>query len=404
MYRCNAITIDAERFELRCGGVVRHVEPQVFSLIQYLIENRQRVVSKDELVEAVWHGRIVSDSTLSSRITAARRALDDDGEQQAVIQTVPRRGFRFVADVDTDGVADAEPVMTETGGQADGAELPAQEVRFCTGPDGVSLAYSVAGEGYPIVKTANWLSHVEHDWHSPVWRHLLSELAASHRLVRYDQRGMGLSEWDVPAFGIEGFVNDLETVVDELGLDRFVLFGLSQGCAISLAYAARHAERIRGLILYGGYSRGWKRRGMTDDAEQEERLLALAEQGWGRDNPAFRQVFTSLYAPDATPEQMDWYNELQRISTSGENVVRIDQALGEIDVSDLLPDITVPAVVLHCRDDSVVPFSEGRRLASLLPNARFVALEGRNHLLLESEPAWPRFRSEIGSFLRDLGV
>lgn len=406
MYRCNGITIDPQRFELRCRGAIRHVEPQVFNLIQYLIENRDRVVSKDELIDAVWHGRIVSESTLSSRITAARRVLEDDGERQAVIQTIPRRGFRFVAQVDTLNNPTTEPTRdrSTTGVDANALALPAQEVRFCTAPDGVGLAYAVAGRGYPIVKTANWMNHIEFDWHSPIWRHLLLFLVSDYQLIRYDQRGNGLSDWDVPNFGMESFVTDLETVVDAAGLDRFVLFGLSQGCAISVAYAARHPDRVAGLILYGGYSRGWKRRGAPGLAEQRYGMLKLARFGWGQDNPAFRQVFTSQYAPDATAEQMRWYNDLQRISTSGENVFRIGMALGDIDVSDLAPQIEAPSLVLHCRDDAAIPFNEGRHLAQLLPNARFVALEGRNHLLLEEEPAWPRFRSEIGSFLRGLGV
>jgi pimeloyl-ACP methyl ester carboxylesterase len=246
------------------------------------------------------------------------------------------------------------------------------------------------------------MSHIEYDWHSPIWRHLLLALVSNHRLVRYDQRGNGLSDWEVNDFSFEAIVSDLETVVDAAGLNRFALVGLSQGCAVSAAYAARHPERVSRMILYGGYTRGWKRRGTKDKVEQEEAMLALARHGWGQDNPAFRQVFTSLFAPDATAEQMQWYNELQRISTSGDNVVRIDHAFGDIDVSDLLANVVTPTLVLHCRDDSVTPFSEGRRFAKLLPNSNFVALEGRNHLLLETEPAWRRFLSEIQRFIKDL--
>lgn len=281
-----------------------------------------------------------------------------------------------------------------------------QEIRFCTASDGVELAYATAGEGYPLVKTATWMSHVEYDWQSPIWRHLLLELARSHRLVRYDERGNGLSDWEVDAFSFEACVGDLESVVDAVGLDRFVLFGLSQGCAISAAYAARHPERVSRLVLYGGYSRGWRKRGSAEEIAQEEALLSLARQGWGQNNPAFRQVFTSLFAPDATPEQMEWYNDLQRMTTSGENIIRIDRAFGDIDVTDLLGRVSAPTLVLHCREDAVAPFREGRRLAAMIPDAKFVALEGRNHLLLESEPAWKRFKDEVRSFLagvRDAG-
>jgi len=397
IYSFNDCELDTGLYELRRAGSVCPIEPQVFDLLKHLVENRDRVVTKAELFEVVWNGRTVSDSTLTSRVKSARKALGDNGQKQEFISTVRGRGFRFVPDIE---------VASDAGADGGGRKSiqQAQDVRFCTTSDGVALAYALTGTGYPIVKTSNWLSHLEVDWRSPIWRHLLHELLANNRLLRYDLRGNGLSDWDVGEFSFEAFLSDLETVVDAAGLDRFVLVGLSQGCAISAAYAARHPERVSGLILYGGYSRGWKRRGRDDFVEEEEALLALARVGWGRDNPAFRQVFTQLFVPEGSAEEIEAYNELQRVSTSGENVVRIDRALGEIDVSDMLPDVTAPALVMNCRDDATVPFEEGKRLARLLPNARFVALEGRNHLLLEHEPAWARCRSEIRRFLRNFAA
>lgn len=402
VYHFGDFTLDADRFELRSQDRAIEIEPRALNLLFFLCENRARAISKDELIEHVWEGRIVSDAAISTCLKSARKALGDTGQSQRFIQTIRGRGHRFVADVREAG-ADTQAITAKPI-EAPFVASPAttQEVKFCTTRDGVGLAYAITGEGPPIVKTATWLSHIEYDWNSPIWRHQLHALMQDNSLLRYDERGNGLSDWDVPEFSFEQFLGDLETVVDAAGLDQFVLYGLSQGCAISAAYAARHPERVRGLILCGGYSRGWKRRGQHEDQEQEEVLLAMALHGWGKDNPAFRQAFTSLFIPDATLEQMNWFNELQRVSTTGENAVRIDHALGEIDITDELPHVKAPAIVIHCRDDSVVPFREGQRLARFLPGARFVALEGRSHVVLESEPIWQRYRDEIHNFLKTL--
>jgi pimeloyl-ACP methyl ester carboxylesterase/DNA-binding CsgD family transcriptional regulator len=218
--------------------------------------------------------------------------------------------------------------------------------------------------------------------------------------VRYDQRGYGLSDWDVDDFSLDAWVRDLETVVDMLGLDRFPLLGLSRGGAVAIAYTARHPERVSHLIVHGSYVLGRYARSKTDQQRAEATaLLALMRTGWGRDNPAFRQMFTTLFMPDATPEQAQWFNDLQRLSTSPENAVRFSEASYAFDVTDLAAQVSVPALVLHGREDAVVPFEEGRRLAALIPGAQFVALESKNHILLEDEPAWERFLSEVYSFL-----
>ena len=273
------------------------------------------------------------------------------------------------------------------------------DVRFCMAPDGVQIAYSAVGEGLPLVRTANWLNHLEYDWESPVWRHALRALADDYRLVRYDQRGAGLSDWDVADISFDAWVTDLETVVDAAGLERFPILGISQGCSVAIAYAVRHPERVSALVLYGGYTRGRNKRDEVVQAEQDAAMLELIRIGWGQANPAFRQVFTSLIFPDATPEQMEAFNELQRRTTTPDNAVRIRETSNNIEVTDLAPRVTAPTLVMHVRDDATVPFEEGRRLAARIPDARFVALEGRNHLILEDEPAWPRFIGEIRSFL-----
>ncbi len=280
-------------------------------------------------------------------------------------------------------------------------ERPAQHIHFCTASDGTSLAYSVVGTGPPLIKAANWLNHLEHDWDSPVWRHWIDGIVRCRSLIRYDERGNGLSDWNAADISFDAFVDDLASVVDAAGVDRFDLLGISQGCSVSIAYAVRHPEKVRRLILYGGYAAGWKVRAKPGEIERREAMMTLTREGWGRNNPAFRQMFSTLFFPDATPAETAWFNELQRISTSPDNAVRLQSAFASIDVRHLLPHITVPTLVLHTRDDAIIPFDVGRAMASAIPGAEFVALESRNHLLLEKEAAWPRALDCIQAFLKE---
>jgi len=311
------------------------------------------------------------------------------GEQQVKNIEKPVRVYRVMPAEDPDGRATSEPWP---------AGHDEQEIRFCTSSDGVSIAYATVGEGPPLVKAANWLNHLEFDWQSPIWRHVFAGLSRDHQLVRYDERGNGLSDWQVDDISFDAFVRDLEAVVDAAGLERFALLGISQGCAVSIAYAVRHPERVSQLVLYGGYALGWAKRD-PQDKEQGDAMIALIRQGWGQDNPAFRQMFTSRMIPGATAEQMQWFNELQRMTTSPEIAARLRLAMGEIDVMSLLPQVAAPTLVLHAREDAAAPFDGGRKMAAMIPGARFVPLESANHLLLENEPAWPRFLAEVRSFL-----
>jgi DNA-binding winged helix-turn-helix (wHTH) protein/alpha-beta hydrolase superfamily lysophospholipase len=389
--------LDLDRRELWRGSELIAVEPQVFDLLLYLVQNRERVVSKDDLIAAVWGGRIVSDSTLTSRINAVRKAVGDSGDEQRLIRTVARKGFRFVDEVrESTG---AEPAPRETAASTSVRAPHRQDVHFCTTPDGIRIAYAEVGTGPTLLKAANYLSHLEYDWQSPVWSPFLHALASQYHLIRYDARGNGLSDWEVNDFSFEAFIHDLETVVAAAKPQTFALFGISQGCAVAVAYAVRHPERVSHLVLYGGYVRGKRRRGSARDVEQSDALLTLMRDGWGRDNPAFRQVFTSLFIPDGTAEQVQLWNDLQLKTTSPENAVRMRRAWDEIDITDLLRHVQAPTLVLHCRDDAVQPFDEGRRLAAGIPGAHFVALEGRNHVILRSDPSWSRFLEEINSFL-----
>jgi class 3 adenylate cyclase/pimeloyl-ACP methyl ester carboxylesterase len=287
-----------------------------------------------------------------------------------------------------------------TGSTTRPPETYEQEIQFCTTPDGIQLAYARTGRGSPLVKTGNWMTHLEFDFESPIWRGLYCELSRDRSLIRYDARGNGLSDREVEEVSHEMFVGDLETVVNAAGLERFALLGISQGCAVSIDYTVRHPERVSHLILFGGYPIGWRKRAHSAaEKEQGDAMLTLMRLGWGQENPAFRQLFTSQFIPGGTKEQADWFNELQRISTSPSDAVRNSLANGDTDVSGLLTRISVPTLVMHARDDARVPFDQGRRLAAGIPGARFVPLASRNHLILEDEPAFPRFLQEIRSFL-----
>jgi class 3 adenylate cyclase/pimeloyl-ACP methyl ester carboxylesterase len=295
---------------------------------------------------------------------------------------------------------EALPAFAAHGATAPAAKLE-QEIGFCRSRDGVQIAYARIGQGPPLVKTGNWMTHLEIDLDSPFWRHFWRDLSRDHTLVRYDARGMGLSDWEFDGLSFDAWVEDLEAVVDAAGVEKFDLLGISQGCSVSVAYAARHPERINRLVLYGGFSLGSAKRPTSAAVkEQEAAMLILMRLGWGQENPAFRQMFTSQFMPDATKEEADWFNELQRVSCSAENAVRYRETTAQIDVTDLLGKVTAPTLVMHARHDVRVPFENGRRLAAGIKGARFVELQSRNHLILEHEPAYPRFLEEIRTFLK----
>jgi pimeloyl-ACP methyl ester carboxylesterase/DNA-binding CsgD family transcriptional regulator len=276
-----------------------------------------------------------------------------------------------------------------------------QSIRFCTTPDQVRLAYAMTGQGYPLVKAANWLSHLEFDWRSPVWQHWWEGLSQHYRLIRYDERGCGLSDWEVPDFSFDAWVRDLETVIDTVKLDRFALLGISQGAGVAIAYAVKHPEQVSHIILYGGYAQGRLKRNATpeqiEEAEIRKKLIRL---GWGRDNPAFRQLFTSLFIPEGTLEQLNAFNELQKVSTSPDNAARFVHEFNLTDVCELATQVTIPTLVLHAQHEVETSFDQGRLLATLIPDAQFVPLDSKNHILLEHEPAWQRFLQEVQNFIQ----
>jgi pimeloyl-ACP methyl ester carboxylesterase len=276
----------------------------------------------------------------------------------------------------------------------------AQTIKYCRAPDGVRLAYATSGSGPVLVKSGNWMNHLEYDWESPIWRHVLRGLSREHTLIRYDARGNGMSDWDVDALSLDAWVTDLETVVDAVGVDRFPLLGISQGGAVAIAYAVRRPERVSHLILYGAFALGGKKRAPAEK-EMRDAMTTLIRLGWGADNPSFRQMFTARFIPGATHEQADYFNELQRKTTSSECAAHYFDVANNLDVTDLLSKVKTPTLVMHVRDDLMVPLEAGRQLAAGIPGARFITLPGRNHLFLEHEPASGRFFEEVNLFLRD---
>lgn len=273
-----------------------------------------------------------------------------------------------------------------------------QAVRYVTASDGVRLAWAESGAGTPLVKAATWLTHLEYDLDSPVWRHWITFLTSHFRFLRYDERGCGMSEWTVRDLSLDRRELDLETVVQAARVtDPFVLLGISHGAAVCVAYAVQHPERVSRMVLYGGFARGALRRDDRDAARLYEAIAVLASS-WGSDNPAFRQVFTSRYIPEGADDQLRWFNELCRKTTSPELAGTLLRARAETDITALLKEVRTPTIVLHARNDAIAPLAEGRFLASEIAGAQFVELDSPNHVLLEHEPAWTRFQDAVLDF------
>lgn len=398
VWRFDEFVLDVQRYELRSGTDVVRVEPQVFDVLTQLICNHHRVVTKDELFESVWGGKFVGEAALTSRIKAARRALGDDGESQRFIRTVRGRGYQFVASVQR--LADAMESQPAAPEPPATPAPPRQHIAFTRAMDGVRLAYAVVGDGPPLVRAANWMTHLGYDIESPVWRHWVADLSKQHRFIRYDERGCGLSDWGATDFTFDDWVTDLESVVDALGLERFPLLGISQGAAVAVAFAARHPEMVSKLVLYGAYATGRAVRAVSPDERRAAELdLDLARVGWGRDDPAFRQVFAAQFLPDGTRGDWAAFDQLQRRTTSPENAVRFLEEFARIDVRDEARQVRCPTLIMHSREDHRVPMTSGQEMASLIGDSRLVALDSKNHLLTASEPAWEMFLDEMSAFL-----
>jgi pimeloyl-ACP methyl ester carboxylesterase/DNA-binding SARP family transcriptional activator len=405
------------------GGFLDDLElPDALEFQAYRVAERERLgrLQRDLLDAQIAQQPSLSDTALA--LARQRAGLDpsDQAVQAKLVEALARHGRLAEAEehvqlhrewLERRGerlapvlVSAREALARAHKGQhqpaADSGTAPLQqEIHFCATRDGGNVAYAVSGHGPPLLKAANWLNHLEYDWSSPIWRHVLGALSAEYRLIRYDERGCGLSDRDPPALSLDTFVEDLESVARASGLERYPLLGISQGTSVSIAHAVRHPERVSHLILCNGFARSWRIPGYARGREESEALAVLMKHGWGRDQPAFRQVFTSMFFPDGPAEHMQAMNELQRQTATADQAVRMFCAIGELDVMHLLPQVTVPTLVLHSRNDGLIPFEEGRVLAAGIPNSRFVTLDSPNHLLMPEEPAFARFVAELRAFL-----
>ena len=279
--------------------------------------------------------------------------------------------------------------------------LSKQKIGFCKTPDGHSLAYASTGDGPPLFKAANWLSHLELDWSAPIWSPIFKELSRDFQFIRYDERGNGLSDWEVDELSQSVFVQDFETIIDQFDYPKFPLLGISQGVAVCIDYAIKHPDRVTKLVLFGGYPKGWRVDASPEVTAVREAMMTLTRDGWGQENPAYRHVFSSTFMPTATPEQLSWFDEFQRHTTSPANAVRFLEAFADIDVREKLSQIKVPTLVIHSRGDQRIDWTVARDMASEIPNAELVTLESDNHLLLDGEPAAEKFTTVVREFLKD---
>src|SRR5262245_1378739 len=361
-YHFGPFHLDARERRLSRGGEVIPLRPKVFDTLLALVDHAGRLVTKQELLDAVWPETTVEENSLNHNVSVLRKALGEDATGQHYIETVPRLGYRFAAPVDTIADSSARP----SAASSSAAPKARQEIRYCTTTDGVRLAYATTGTGPPLVKASNWLTHLDFEWGSPIWRHWYATLSQRHRLVRYDERGNGMSERDVDDVSFDTWVRDLETVVDAAGLERFPLLGISRGGSIAIAYAVKHPERVTQLVLYGAFAAGLNHYGTPEEREARRALTSLVRLGWGLNNPAFCKTFTCRFIPEATPEHAQWFDELQRVSTSPENAARLMERDDDIDVRPLLSQVQTPTLVIHCdRDQAVMP-ERGRQLAAAI--------------------------------------
>lgn len=391
-FRFADCVLDVSKHRLLRSGETVEVEPQVFSLLRLLVEKGGDLVTRDEMIEVVWGGRFVSESTISARVSAARTAVGDDGRAQAVIHTVVSRGIQLVVPVET--AQDKLPAAPSA------ARFPRPSVRFTSSADGTGLAWSASGEGPALLRGGHWLTHLELDWDNPVWRPLLDRLGQGRRLIRYDIRGTGLSERDVCAQTLEALVDDMKAVADAAGAETLDIFAPSQNVPVAIAFAAQYPERVRKMVLLGGFLKGAAIRG-TEDKEMSDAFVALARKGWSENGAAFMRAFAAFFMPDATPEQVSAFVEMLRASISPDGAVANRRAISLLDASDYAARVTAPTLVAHARNDAMQPVAQAQMMARTIPNARFLALESANHVPLPQDPAWEMLMSSVDQFLSE---
>ncbi|WP_171103040.1 alpha/beta fold hydrolase [Ruegeria sp. HKCCD7255] len=388
--------LDRRDGKLSSGQEHSTLSPKATEVLECLIAANGEVLSREDILQSAWQGLHVNPDLVREYIFEIRKALGDDAKDPNYIETVGRRGFRLIGAISINPAAKDLSISSSVCSQPN----PLPPVKFCHSKDGTSIAHTVSGAGYPLLISGSWMTHLEQDWQNPSYGDYIRHLSEKFSVIRYDQRGNGLSQWSDVDISFEGMVDDMEVVINAYGHDKVAILGLSQGASVSVAYALRRPERISHLLLSGGYSRGRKQRGNVAEFEESEALVKLIRNSWGNENPAIRQILTTMFMPDATKEEMDWFNEFQKLCGPAENIAQFRALFDDIDVSDLLAKVSVPTLVLHSDRDAVAPLSEGKLLASEIPNASFIQLNSPNHLLFASEPDFPRMIESIVSFTR----
>jgi DNA-binding winged helix-turn-helix (wHTH) protein len=391
IYRFGECELDLDRHLFLRDGVEVPLEPQVFDLLALFVTTRGKLLDRDRLMETIWGGRIVSEAAVSSRINSVRKAIGDDGRTQSMLQTVPRRGFRFVAEVREEGRSTAPAPPS--------AASDEQVIRMSLSRDGTRIAYATTGQGPPLLRAGHFLTHLEFDWDSPVWRPLLDRLGAAFSVTRYDQRSTGLSAPSVPSLCLDRLVEDLEAVADAAGLDRFPIFAASQGVPVAIAFSARNPDRVSCMSLYGGYAQGRAHRDGEEHRQNAEAIMTIIRQGWGRAGTAFARALSSLYMPDATSAQLAHMTRMQLASASAENAVALRCAIDDFDVSDLLAKVQCPTLILHVNEDAVHPVEQAGVLAAGIPGAELHIMTGANHVPLPQDPSWAELCDRTETFL-----
>lgn len=399
IFRFNQFCIDTRRFQIEHDGETVTTEPLAFALLVYLIRNRDRVVARDELLDELWPGKFVTESALNARLKIARKVIGDSGSRQELIKTFHGRGYQFIVDVEEFESQTATPSAVTSEAEFEPGLSQQSPVRFCRAHDGINIAHTQIGAGPPLIMTGSWITHLEEDWSDPAWGKFLSDLARDFTLIRYDVRGNGMSDWDDVEISFSNLVADLNSIVNSYNHEQVSIFAPSASAAVSIAYTIDHPEKVSRLVLYGGYVQGCRQRGDPGAIAESKAMATLIRQAWGRGNPVARQMMTTLYTPEASQEEADAFNELQRICGPAENIARFREVYDDIDVSDLLDKVSSPTLVIHCVGDSISPYSQGKLLASNIADASFISLNSNQHLLSGNDLEYPRLIHRIREFL-----
>lgn len=364
------------------------VEPQVFDLIGILAEASGDLVTKDTLVDRVWQGLAVSDATINARLSAARKAVGDDGKRQEIIKTIPRRGFLLCAPVNSNDPSPSIQTSVATG-----------TVRFAQSADGAPIAWTSEGSGPPLVRIGHWLSKLDRDRASSIWGPLIERFARDRELIRYDLRGTGLSGRGVALDGVDRYCDDLLSVVNASGHDRVQIFAPSQAVPVALAFAARYPDRVDRMALYGGYVQGRRVRDLAPGELDTDTAIAMIRAGWGVRGSVFMESFVHIFCPDATPEQVQEIAETQKATVDADAAIRLRDAVDRFDVSALLDRVQCPVLVMHNADDAIHPVAQSQLIAQRLTNAQLLVFEGRNHIPLPQTPSWVQMMAAAEAFL-----